>query len=286
MKWRALLFVIPTLFFSGVLLYLVFYDLYFSFTNWSATNPSPKFVGVSTYSKIFSSTSFSNALVHSGMMALTAVLVGNLLGLVVAGLLYFIMSNRRKIAYMSVFIYPLAISMSSNALIWLWLFNPSSGINWLLASLHLPTYGWLSSPASQFPSFLLVVIWAYSGLAVIFYMAAFLNVDRSIIEAARLDGSTDFRIFRTFLLPNSLNGFIVSTALLFLFSFRVFSLSYVIGGGPTNSSYQTLVMYAYYQFYTESFAKSAAVSVIIIVIAAAVVIPYAIFGIKRWIKHA
>ncbi len=285
MKKATILFVVPTLFFGAVLIYMVLWDAYYSLTDWSSSHIVPRFVGFGTFASTLSSPSFSNALGHSAIITVAAVAAGNLIGVSVAGMLYFLKSGRRKVGYMSVFIYPLAISMSSNALIWLWLFNPSLGFNWLLKSLGLPTYAWLSSTATQLPSFLILVVWAYSGLAIIFYLASFLGIDRTIIEAAKLDGASDFKIFRRLLVPNSMNGFIVATALLFLFSFRIFSLSYVIGGGPTNPGYQTTVMYSYYLFYTESFAQAASVSVVITLIAALIVIPYAVFGIRRWVTH-
>ena len=285
MKRSTILFVLPTLFFGAVLVYMVLWDAYYSLTDWSSAHIVPQLVGFKTIATTVSNPSFLNALDHSAIISIVAVAAGNLLGVSVAGLLYFLKSSKRKVGYMSIFIYPLAISMPSNALIWLWLFNPSQGFNWLLKSMSLPTYTWLSSTATQLPSFLILVIWAYSGLAVIFYLASFLGIDRTIIEAAKLDGASDFKIFRKLLVPNSMNGFIVATALLFLFSFRIFSLSYVIGGGPTNPGYQTIVMYSYYLFYTESFAQAASVSVVITLIAALIVIPYAIFGIRRWITH-
>ncbi|MEM4778945.1 MAG: sugar ABC transporter permease, partial [Thermoplasmatales archaeon] len=180
---------------------------------------------------------------------------------------------------------PLTISMSANGLIFLWLFNPNIGINFLLSILHLPTSTWFASTKTVLPSLIIIVIWAYSGIAVLFYLASFLNVDKSIIEAARTDGASYFRIFFRILVPNSLNSFIVSTALLFLFSFRVFSLPFVVSGGSSNIYLQTMLIYQYYEFSTSYFANSAVVSTIVVVIALAVVIPYAVLGMRRWTHH-
>ncbi|MEM4091319.1 MAG: sugar ABC transporter permease, partial [Thermoplasmatales archaeon] len=224
MRKSTLLFSIPVLFFSAVLLYLLLWNVYFSFTNWSILNPFPRFVGFESYSKIVTSFFFKNSLEHSILISASLVIAGNLIGLLIAGLLYSIQNNRVKISYMSIFIYPLTISMSANGLIFLWLFNPNIGINFLLSILHLPTSTWFASTKTVLPSLIIIVIWAYSGIAVLFYLASFMNVDKSITEAARTDGASYFRIFFRILVPNSMNSFIVSTALLFLFSFRVFSL--------------------------------------------------------------
>ncbi|MFP3210929.1 MAG: glucose ABC transporter permease GlcT [Thermocladium sp.] len=285
MRIQGLIMAIPTIFFSFLLLYLVLWNLYYSFTNWSLLNPHPSFVGLQTYISLLSTEYFSISFTHSILLSAGAVVFGNLLGLLFASLLYFLGNERLRSLYLSLLIYPLSISMAANSLIWLWLFNIHIGINWFLRMLHLPTPLWLSSPSMEFPSLMIVVIWAYAGLSLIFYLAAFMGVDKSLIEAARIDKASPFRILFRVLLPNSMNGFIVSSALLFLFSFRVFSPPYLLSGGPTNIFLQTSVVYMYYLFTTEYFAQASAVATIITAIATAVVIPYALYGIKRWMKH-
>ncbi|MEM3852657.1 MAG: glucose ABC transporter permease GlcT [Methanomassiliicoccales archaeon] len=285
MKKSTILFYLPVLFFSAVLLYLLVWNVYYSFTDWSILNRIPKVVGLSTYSQIFSDTRFRTAVIHSFELSGVLVLAGNALGILIAGLLYAVKNSKLRITYMSLFIYPLTISMSANGLIFLWLFNPEYGINWLLSKLHLPTYTWFAATSTELPSLILIIIWAYTGIAMLFYLASFINVDKSIVEAARMDGAGFFRIFARILVPNSLNGLIVSTALLFLFSFRVFSLPFVISGNASDIYYQTLLTYQYYKFASSYFAQSAAASTIVVVIALAIVVPYAMLGMKRWSHH-
>ncbi len=281
---KSVLFVVPVLFFSGFLLYLIIWNLYYSFTNWSILHPVPSFVGFETYVSVINSFGFINSLSHSLEISGFMVVSGNIIGLLLAGLLFSIKSNRYRTGLMSIFIYPLTISMAANGLIFLWLFNPNVGINWILGLLHLPQPPWLTSHYTLY-SIMLIMAWAYSGIAMLFYLASFMNIDKSIIEAAYMDGASYFRVFRKILVPNSMNGFIVSTALLFLFSFRIFTLPYIISGGPSNYYAQTLLTYQYFLFISSYFAQSSVVDTIVIVIAFAVVVPYALFGIKRWV-HA
>jgi glucose/arabinose transport system permease protein len=125
-------------------------------------------------------------------------------------------------------------------LIWLWLFNPQIGIDWVLTSLHLPTIPWLVTPTATYIALIIVEVWAYTGLATLFYLASFLSVDRSIIEAARLDGATGIGLLFRILLPNSMSGFIVATALLFLFSFRIFDIPFIMSGSATSLTFNDL----------------------------------------------
>ena len=284
MDKQSILMAVPTFLFSAILIAFVIWNVYLSFTNYSIFQKIPQFAGLYSYYKTLTPP-FFNSLIHSFELSVALVVFGNLLGLLFACLIYFVRLERLRTIYLSLMIYPLAISMAANGLIWLWLFNPTIGLNFLLSSLHVPVYPWLTSPSSAFPSMIVVSTWAYTGFALLFYLAAFLGVDKSIIESARLDGSGPFRIVTRILIPNSVNAFIISSIILFLFSFRIFTLPYMLSGGPYNSLLQTLVVYMYVQFSTEFFARSAVVGVIITIIALAVVIPYALYGMKRWIRH-
>ncbi|MCY0859363.1 MAG: glucose ABC transporter permease GlcT [Sulfolobaceae archaeon] len=285
MKKSAIILVIPTMAFTIILLYLVIWNAVVSFMNWSLLNPKPYFVGLQTYLSVMKQFQFVNSLVHSLELSATLVVVGNVLGILFASLLYFLSSNKVRSVFLSIIIYPLAISMAVDALIWLWLYNIDIGIDWVLVKIGLPKFPWLSSTSTMFPSLILVTIWAYSGLATLFYLAGFMNIDKTIIEAAKLDGAGSFKILRKILLPNSLNSFIISTALLFLFSFRIFSLPYILSGGPTNIFLQTLVVYMYYLFTVEFFSQATAVATIVTLIASIVILPYALVIIRRWIRR-
>lgn len=284
MKKSTIILVIPTALFSAILLYLVIWNAVISFTNWSLFNPKMSFVGLETYFSVVKTFQFSNSMLHSLELSASLVTIGNILGILFAGLLYFLSSNKARSVFLSIILYPLAISMAVNALIWLWLFNINIGIDWLLVRIGLPQLPWLSSTSTMFPSLILVTIWAYTGIATLFYLAGFMNIDKSVIEAARLDSASSFKILYKILLPNSFNSFIVSTALLFLFSFRIFSLPYILSGGPTNIFLQTAVVYMYYLFTVEFFSQATAVATIITVIASVVIIPYALIIIRRWIR--
>lgn len=284
---QIVLMALPTIILGALLLYMVFWNLYFSFKNWSLLVPIQRtsFVGLATYASLLKSLFFTKAVEHSFIYSAALVAIGDLLGLLLAGLLYFL-SNAQRSIYLSIFLYPLAISMATNGLIWDWFFNPLLGLDWLLARVGIPSVQWLNTETSTMISMFIVETWAYTGLAVLFYLAAFMGIEKEVVEAARIDGASGLKILFRILVPNSMNGFIVATALLFLFSFRMFSLPFVIGGGPTNLYLMTLAEYVYYGIYTEYFSQSAAASMIIVTIATAVIIPYALLGLKRWVMRS
>ncbi|MGC8609578.1 MAG: ABC transporter permease subunit [Thermoplasmata archaeon] len=251
--------------------------------NSSILNPHPVYVGLQTYNIIFHDPLFIASFQRTIIWALVLVLGGNAIGVLIGATIFFMNNGKARTDFTSVFIYPLAISSAAVAVIWTWLFNIHSGIDTVLAALHLPTPLWLDSPTTAFPSLILVSMWLYSGISSLFYMASFQNINRSVLESARVDSAGPFRVLTRILLPNAKNGFIVSTAILFLFAWRIFSLSYVAVG--INPFVETLVlkMFSYYE--TSFYSESSAVGIIVVVIAAVVVIPYALFGLKRWMKN-
>ncbi|MGC8606680.1 MAG: glucose ABC transporter permease GlcT [Vulcanisaeta sp.] len=281
---QSLIMAIPTLFFGGIIVFLLIWNFVISLENWSLFNPFPKFTGLLSYLYLFTQNFFYASIEHTILFTVGLVAIGNILGLLLAALLYFLPNNTQRAIYLSIFIYPIAIPPTATALVWLWLFNPQIGIDWLLSKLYLPSIPWFATPLNTQLALVLVEVWAYTGLAVLFYLASFLSVDRSIIEAARLDGASSMNLLFRVLLPNSMNGFIITTALLFLFSFRIFDIPFIMSGSATSPTLMTLVTYIYYLFaYSEYFSVAAALATLVAVIAAIVIIPYALLGLKRWV---
>lgn len=271
----TILFAVPALLFGGILLYFVFYNL------WNSFHANGKFIGFSAYSEIFSSAEFRSTLYHSLIWAFIIIVVGNLMGMFFATLIFYLDNSKLKTLFLSIFVYPLAVSSAASAVIWMWMYNYSAGINVLLGKIGIPAISWVSYHLLLY-SLILISVWTFSGLASIFYYASFNGVNKTIIESAKLDGAGPFLVFRKILIYESRNAFIVSTALLFIFTLRIFSLPYI--AEELNPFSRTLVMQIFYYFIGLNFAEASAVSIIIVLIGIVVIIPFALIGIKRWLK--
>lgn len=128
----------------------------------------------------------------------------------------------------------------------------------------------------------LVSVWVYSGLSVLFYLAMFYNVDKSQLESAQVDGANVFYTMVRVVIPQSKQSFIISTIFFTLFTIQMFDLPYSMLF--INPNVTTLVMYAYMKFTAFYVAVASAAAVVIVAISAVIVIPYSLFGLKRWIK--
>lgn len=269
--------------FGALLVYFLLWNLYFSFTDWSPNNYNYRFVGLGTYGGVIGAYYFRTIFVRTLLWTAGTFLFGNIMGVVLAALIFFLQSPRARTIYSSIFLYPLAISESAVAVIWSWIYAPSVGVDTFLRALGLPTFQFISSPSQSLPSLIVITTWIYSGLAAVFYLAAFQNVSPESIEAARIDGAGPIMILRKILLPEAKNAFIVSSALLIIFSLRIFTIPYASTGvNPTTT--ETLAVYLYQFFAYGYYADAASISIIIVVIAMVVIIPYAMLGIKRWLN--
>lgn len=277
------LFVVPTLFFAAFLLYFILWNLYYSFLDFSILHShNPAFVGLSTYYSVLKDPLFISSFDRTMLWAAVSIVGTNLLGVLIASLIFFLDDGRLKSIYNSLFLYPISISMAASAVIWTWLYNPQEGFDTILVGLHLPTFSGLSSPGTAALSLFIVSIWVYSGLSSIFYYSSFQGVSSQIIESARADAARAHTIVFKILLPEAKNAFIVSTMTIFIFVLRMFSLPYVATG--LDPFTETMAENMYYYFTTEFFSKASVVSILMVIIASVVIVPYALFGIKRWIS--
>ncbi|MBX8642918.1 MAG: sugar ABC transporter permease [Thermoplasmata archaeon] len=277
------LFVVPTLFFAAFLLYFIIWNLYYSFLDYSILHAhNPPFVGFGTYSSVLGDPLFVTAFGRTMLWVVVCLAVTNALGILIASLIFFLENGKLKSVYNSLFLYPISISLAASAVIWTWLYNPQEGINSIFVALHLPTFSGLSSPSTSELSLIIVSIWIYSGLSAIFYYSSFQGVPSQVIESARADAAKAHTIVFKILLPEAKNAFIVATVTIFLFVLRMFSLPYVATG--LDPFTMTLAEQMFNYFTTEFFSKASVVSIIVVIIAAAVIVPYALFGVKRWIS--
>ncbi|MDR3283711.1 MAG: sugar ABC transporter permease [Treponema sp.] len=92
---------------------------------------------------------------------------------------------------------------------------------------------------------LIVMLWMYTGMYVIIFLANIQRIDTSIIESAKIDGASEFQVLWHIILP-ALSGVIVTCAILAISgSLKSFDLLYVMTqGGPANrTSVLSLYMY-------------------------------------------
>nr|WP_306440703.1 sugar ABC transporter permease [Actinomadura fibrosa] len=135
---------------------------------------------------------------------------------------------------------------------------------------------WLGSTLIT-PAIIGSYLWVWSGFAMVLIAAGLAAIPRDALEAARVDGATEWQVFRRVTIPLLAPVLMVVLVTLTINVLKVFDLVFIIGGGDPNASVLAL------QMWTESFGggndpgAGSAIAVLLFVL----VLPAMLFNIRR-----
>jgi multiple sugar transport system permease protein len=146
----------------------------------------------------------------------------------------------------------MAISTISEAIVFIWLFDPSYGIvNYFFSLIGVPQQQFLNSPSEALYVIVAMTIWGWSGFAVVIYLAALQGVPQTLLEAASIDGAGPWRTFRKITLPQLSPASLFLAVWLTINALQLFDEVYQsTSGGPLNAT-TVLVYYLYYEAFQQ-----------------------------------
>lgn len=137
----------------------------------------------------------------------------------------------------SIYLLPMAVPTAVVVLIWKVFFHKAGIANQVLAEFHIGAADWLSGKAS-FWVLIISYIWKNMGYTIVLWIAGMAAIPKSITEAARVDGASEWQNMRYMILPQLKPVFYTITMLSFLNSFKVFREAYLVAGSyPHRSMY-------------------------------------------------
>jgi multiple sugar transport system permease protein len=229
------LFLAPAVLVLAVaLLYPIGYMIYASFLDW---NPSQRiheaeWVGLRNYVRLLDDPNFRESFSVTMVFASVVVSLEMVLGVGLALLL------DRKLRGMSalrtIFILPMMIAPIVVGLIWRYMYHPSVGIfNRTLKSWGFESIPWLSDPDWALPSVIIADVWQWTPFIFILSLAALQSLPRSALEAAEIDGASEWQKIIFIKLPLMLPVLIVAGLLRLIDAFKVLEVILVLtNGGP------------------------------------------------------
>ena len=127
---------------------------------------------------------------------------------------------------------------------------------------------------------LAVILWMYTGIYMLIFLANLQKIDGSIIEASKIDGASEMQTLRYIILP-ALSGVIVTCAILAISgSLKSFDLIFVMtGGGP---AYRTSVLSIF--MYDKAFRGAPNFPVANAISTVMVVICFFLIGLTRFVE--
>jgi raffinose/stachyose/melibiose transport system permease protein len=217
---------------------------YFAFTNWNGLTHA-SWVGLKNFHDIFADRTSRAALWHSLELAASFVVAVNAIGLTLALALNRAVKTRHLLR--SLFFLPVVMSPLAIAFIWQWIFVYQGALNRILAAVGLESLrrDWLGDPRTALWTILVVLVWQFSGLAMVLFLAGLQGIADQVYEATLVDGASGWFRLRKVVLPLLAPALTVSATITLIIGLRVFDQVLALtGGGPVDSS-ETLATQVY-----------------------------------------
>lgn len=230
---------------------------------------SKTFVGFENYKILFTNPEYLQIFKNTVVFSFFVVIFSMVVGLALSVLANQKVSGWR--VYRLLLIWPYALSPAVAGVIFLFMFNPQSGIvNYLLTVTLGIAPDWLTNPTLAMALLVFVAVWKNVGYNVVFYIAGLQNLPGEVLEAALIDGASPWQRFWrvTFPLLSPMTFFllIINTIYAFFEAFPFVDL--LTKGGPSNAT-NILIFNIYrdgFEYYKTGMAAAQSVILFIAVV--------------------
>ena len=204
----------------------------------STMNRADVFVGLANYKELFADKIFLGALKNTFIIVIVSVPVTCAFSLWVSSAIVDLPEWATSL-FRCVFYLPVVTGSVAVTVVWKWMYNNYYGIfNYLGKTLGLidKNINWLGDERFALGCIILILLTTSVGQPIVLYVSALGNVDQSIVEAAEVDGATDFQCFWKIkwpaIMPTTLYILVITT----INSFQCFALIQLLtSGGPTTA---------------------------------------------------
>lgn len=266
---------------SLMLLYPTIQTFVYSFANEDST----AWVGMQNYKEVIADQEFRTSLFNNFLWLLIVPATTVALGVIVAVLADKLSAQGEKVAKSAIFL-PMAISFVGASAIWnlVYAWNPEGSAQTGLLNATYTALGgspqtWLQISSGRLNSLLLMIIliWLQVGFAMVLLGSAIKGVPDDTLEAARIDGASEWQIFWKVIIPQiwgTILSVFITTVILVL---KVFDIVYVLTNGRDKTNVIANL------FFNEMFANSnAGKASAIVVILLLLIIPVLIYQVKMF----
>jgi glucose/mannose transport system permease protein len=251
-----------------------------SLSKWRGLTPDFTWVGLQQYYNLFNNDPrFIIDVRNTAMFT-----VGFIFGCLVIGLGLAILLDQKlkgEALFRGIFLFPMSISFIASGVVWGWLMNPAvgdriTGINLIFKSLGLNSLIslWHSTPQPWGMAFTVIpAVWQLSGFTMALYLGGIRSISDDLREAARVDGASEFQIYRHIILPMLQPVTLSAVIILGHMSLKIFDLIVALGNNAISLDVPGIYMWRT-TFDGTNYAQGAAIGVLMLVSVAILVIPY------------
>ena len=241
-------FMLPSLvFFVGFVLIPMVICIYLSMTDSNMhMQGGGNFVGLKNFFDLAKDKVFLEALWNTFVIVFVSVPTVTVFSLWVSSVIYKLKMPVLS-AFRCIFYLPVVTGSVAVTVVWKWIFDNYTGIlNSVLKTTRVieSNTNWLGDEKYALGCIILILFTTSVGQPIVLYVSALGNVDASLVEAAQVDGATDFQIFWKIkwpqIMPTTLYILVITT----INSFQCFALIQLLTQGGSGT--QTVMYYIYY----------------------------------------
>lgn len=276
----GLLLVSPSIILIAIFVYgLIGATVNVSLTDRHTAAPAEEYVGLENYASLADDDRFIHSL--RNLAILTVVFV---VGTLFFGVLWAFLLEKGVTAegfFRSTYLFPMAVSFVASGVVWRWLLNSAEGENagglnalFGMVGLDFLQNPWWSHPDWGMAAMAMPAIWQLSGYVMALFLAGFRGIPNELREAARVDGATEFQLYRHVLFPQLTPVALAALIIIGHMSMKMFDLIMAVSG----AQYLTEVpaVYMWQMLLSNDYAKAAAIAIVLLMVVAVLVIPYLI----------
>ncbi len=276
--WIPWLYVGPTLLLLGVyLVYPIIGTIYYSFFD----QRSEHFIGLANYKWALMA-----KIMHTAVRNNILWLIFFTLFVVGFGLLLAVLADRVRYEspLKSIIFLPMAISFVGAGVIWkfVYAFRPKGApqiglLNAIITTLGGQPVGWLINRNINNFALIAVGIWVWTGFCMVILSAAYKGIPRELLEAARVDGATEWQTFLHVTLPLMVPTIAVVTTTMIINVLKVFDIVYVMTNGNFGTEVLANRMYRE-MFNFRNYGRASAIAVILLL----AIVPVMLINVRRF----
>jgi glucose/mannose transport system permease protein len=271
----------PSVLLVGIFVYgFIAWSLRVSMSDFQGLLPSYNFVGLDVYEQLV----FNDRRFRIGARNTAVFSVVFLAGAMLLGLLLAILIDRKLPAsglFRSVFLFPMAVSFIVTGVAWRWLMNPAtgdrtSGLNLLFEQIGLGflANSWhTTSPPWGIAFVGIPAVWQMAGFAMAVFLAGLRSIPDEVREAARVDGATEWQMYRRVILPLLRPAALSVIIILGHISLKIFDLIIALTGRQIALDVPAIYMWTT-TFDANNFNRGAAIGIMLLLAVAVLVVPY------------
>ncbi|MGL5955471.1 MAG: ABC transporter permease subunit [Brevinema sp.] len=266
-KLLAFFFLLPQLVIIGVFfIYPAIQSVIMSIFLEDTFGLSKKFVGLTIYWNILTDSVYYEIIINSFLLSFFIVVLSIIPAMIMALAVHHVKIGKRF--FQTVLILPQVIAPAVAGVLWLFLFNPSSGIIVVFFESIGINWNHALNGSQALVLVILISIWNHIGYNFIFISSALYNLPKSVLEASLMDSPSPWNRFwkvkLPLLSPTMIYLIIMNIVYAFFNTFSIIDIT--TKGGPGRVT--TTMAYQIYLdgFLSSHFSNSAAQSVLILFI--------------------